>query len=205
MGKRSVGKTFLAMPATVADANAPVSVGRFRALADNGLHLGDSCGRVLVNLQYPGGLLGPLVGLGEYNKIVSIPVRLTVDSNGIAYPVRIRIAGCTDGKAGTVSFRAVLTPRGVPSVYYNTSDDLVTETSNTSVTTVAWLTTTSTLLQWDSRLTALALSTDISTDDGTAQINVTTYKANLDIYGKRVASNAEPSLLAVYAAEYVGV
>lgn len=198
-------KGFVAVPATIADANEPISTGAYRFIADNALHMGDVCGRVFVNDQWPAGIITNDPGTGGYNKIKSFgPFRLTVGPDGVAYPVRIRIAGMKDGKAGSVKFRVVLSPVGISSVYSTGANS--TESATTTLTTsTAWLTTTSTLLSLSRGQTAQCVSTESSSDDGTAQTSVVVYKAMIDVYGANVTLAAEPMLTALYAAEYVGV
>lgn len=207
MTSLSSSKYFEALPSTIADGGKPVSTGRFRRLADNGIHLGDSSGRVLVNAAFPSGLIGVYPESGGYTNIRSFgPFALTVGPDGIAYPVRIRIAGSRDGKAGTVKFRVALNPFNLPAgIPRLGSGDRATETSNTSVTTNQWLTTTSTLLSLSAAQTARCLVDESTSDDGIVRSTSAVYKATIDVFGANVSGLAEPLLTAVYAAEFVGV
>lgn len=207
MTHRSESLGFIDLPSDMADSGKPVSTGRYRFLADNGLHMGDQFGRVLVNWQDDTGISRVVAALGEHTRLMSFgPVRLTVDPDGVAYPIRVLLAGGRDGKVGgTVSFTIMIRPIGSQgSQVPNDSERSATSTA-TGLATPVLLPLTSYVLKLNARETARCLSEDQSSDDGSVAVNVPVYKAYIDIFGKKVTAPSDPVIYSVYAAEYVGL
>lgn len=208
MTSRSESKCFTYVKSGIVAANEPVSVGTFRTLADNALHLGDSCGRVLINTEIPSGWLvstvEPGVTGGTY-KIASFgPFRLTVDENGVAYPIRVRLYGSRDGKGSDdVLLIAHVHPVGVPAAF--SSSESRASTSTTNSTTASWLTTSTDLISLTAYETARCAVDDQTSDDGTTRITAVTYRAMITVYGKRSTGTlSDVELRGIYAAEFVG-
>lgn len=207
MSHKSTLKGFVAVPTIMADDFFPISTGRHRFLVDNGLHLADQCGRVLCNMVWTTPIRPTAPAVGEYSEIIVLgPFRLTVGPDGIAYPIRVRIAGRKDAKAGTVSFRMAFGSLTRVRTYFNSDQANVTDvTTPTGSTTNAWLPTDSTLLSMTASQTAECLALDSITDGAGISRSAAVYKGVLAIYGQTTTSSAEPELGGVYAAEYVGV
>lgn len=206
MAPRSDRKGFIAVPTTMADDNKPISTGRHRFLVDDGLHLADQCGRVLCNMVFATPVRPATPAVGEYSEIFTFgPFRLTVGPDGVAYPIRVRIAGQKDAKAGTVSFRIVFGSAARVKTYFNSGGANMTDvTSAISGTTNAWRATDSTLLTLTAAQTAECLTTDSISDASGSYRDVIAYKGVIGVFGQTTTSSAEAELGGLYAAEFVG-
>ncbi len=206
MSSRSEAKYFRYVRSGSVAANEPLSTGIYRTLADNALHLADSCGRVLINTEFASGLFVTAVSAaGEYYKLASFgPFRLTVDERGIAYPIRVRVAGAKDGKGtDNVSFRVSVSPVGAPLVFSDSSTYLTT--SSTNSTTSSWLTSSPYVISLNATQTARCAVNESTSNDGTTRTSVTTYRAMITIHAKRDSGSlSDAELRGLYAAEFVG-
>lgn len=194
-----------------------------RCAMNNAIHLADQAGRVLVNyaLAENGAVLTNTSESDSRDRWHIIarfgPFILTLDDDGVPYPIRIRVAGHSSAAATQTDMRVVVAPRGMSRDYVNATgagaDTLpnVAEVSSSSIIT-AWLTTTiagsaGTLLTVSRTLADAAYVSALPTIDGIggSAITIKSYDWECVVFGQNTGSSeVEPVLDSLYLAEYVG-
>jgi hypothetical protein len=134
----------------------------------------------------------------------SDPFHVTMDADGLPYPVRIDAAGSAT-QANPVTFRVVIAPpgRAIHYAYTPTSEQVADCT--TSVTTDGWLTHSDTIVQLSAE-DALAGLTRLATLDafGGDSTGVDLVRATISVWALTSNISTALRLTGVYAAEYVG-
>lgn len=195
-----------------------------RTCMNNAIHLADQCGQVRVNFTSAENI-GGITNTSEstattlWHIIARFgPFRITVDTDGVPYPLRIRVGGYSSSAATQVKMRVVVAPRGMAREYVNATGAGAATLSNvaqvsTTSATPAWLTTTiagssGTLLTFSRAQADAAFVPSRPTVDaiGGNAIQVKDYEWEATVFGQNTGgSEVEPILSALYLAEYVGV
>lgn len=196
--------------AGIFSALEPVSTGNAHFLANNANHCMDESGRVLINaIGTTYFAAAPATTTGRFVRIAAFgPFPVTVGSNGMPYPVRVRVAGSGDGKVGaSVQFRVVASQPGQGSNWVNVAGASNVTESAAVGNTPAWLTASSTLLTFDSATQGTFPMTTASTIDsaGGSETGVSVCMMMIEVWGITLGGGSDIWLHGLLAQEYVGV
>jgi hypothetical protein len=179
-------------------------------IAENLEHLADEAGQVRVAWRSP----APTTAFLTHETITRIdtpyliwesdPFPVTLDEDGVPYPLRIDAAGFAS-QANAVTFRVVAAPAGRSLTYARSPTFPQVVDCTTSSTTDGWLTHADNLVQMSSSDAVEGLE-EIPTIDaiGGDPVTVAATLATISVWALTSNLSTALRLTGVYAAEYVG-